>query len=74
MPTLPARLPLSDHEARPGRRLRGHLEREGFLAREADDGQAVLACLQRELPHPAVFDFPLPAPGGLEQWTRGQTT
>lgn len=66
MRTSLANLLLADQDAGTRRRLRDHLEREGFLVREASDGPHLLASLQQEIPHLVVLDLQLPSPGGME--------
>ena len=43
-----------------------YFEQEGFLVREAADGQCLLADLQQETPHLILLDLQIPVIGGLE--------
>ena len=66
MHTLLANLLVADHDALGRRRLRDHLEQEGFNVREAPDGSTLLTQMQQQLPHLVVLDLQLPSLSGIE--------
>lgn len=61
-----ATLLVADSNIEDRQRTRDYLEQEGFLVREAADGQCLLADLQEEAPHLVLLDLQLPGVGGLE--------
>lgn len=65
MHTPLANLLVADHDALGRRRLRDHLESEGFDVREAGDASSLLVQLEHQLPHLVVLDLQLPGSGGL---------
>ena len=66
MHTPLANLLVADHDALGRRRLRDHLEQEGFNVREAPDGSTLITQMQQQLPHLVVLDLQLPPMSGIE--------
>ncbi len=66
MHTPLANLLVADHDTIARRRLRDHLEQEGFNVREAPDAATALLQMQQQLPHMVVLDLDLPPMSGIE--------
>ncbi len=65
MHTPLANLLVADHDAIGRKRLRDHLEQEGFNVREASDLATASLQMQQQLPHLVVLDLELPPVNGI---------